>query len=371
MANNMRKGGAKPRLGLPSLPSLPVSPKSLISALGIAVEQGSQELTVSIVVDASLDTALVEYAKQAFRPQSGNINLAVIPYYAEVVRFAADSALVVVLANVAPATGRLLNQALRQGIPAVAVTLDAAQLQQLARDNYNEIDLDSIVTVTGGGAAAGAGGGAGGDGVGEDVAGSGIGVGSGTAGAAGGGAVGDGLPSLDEVRFQSLFKKLGQWMVRRLPDERLVLARAFDFVRQPFVNNAIQATSLQNAAIAAVFFLPGADMPLLTLNQVKLFLQIGTAYGAELDRQRLKEIALLVAGGLGFRAVARRLVGLIPVFGWAVRGAVGYGGTLAVGKAAQEYFERGGDLGELLSGLADKVTDKGTDKAAADDGASA
>ena len=147
--------------------------------------------------------------------------------------------------------------------------------------------------------------------------------------------------------------------MRRLPEERPALARAFAFVRQPFINNAIQATSLQNAAIAAVFFLPGADMPLLTLNQVKLFLQIGTAYGAELDRERLKEIALLVAGGLGFRAIARRLVGLVPVFGWAVRGAVGYGGTLAIGKAAQEYFERGGDLGELLSGLTDKLPGAG------------
>jgi uncharacterized protein (DUF697 family) len=152
-------------------------------------------------------------------------------------------------------------------------------------------------------------------------------------------------------RFGRLFAALGDWIVRKLPDDRLVLARAFGFVRGPFIENAIRATSLQNAAIAAVFFLPGADMPLLTLNQAKLFLQIAAVYDRTLDRQRLGELAVLLLSGFGFRALARRFVGLVPVLGWAIRGGVGYTGTLAIGKAAQEYFEKGGDLRFIMRGL--------------------
>ena len=38
------------------------------------------------------------------------------------------------------------------------------------------------------------------------------------------------------------------------------------------------------------------------------------------------------------RTVARQLLGAVPVAGWAVKGAVAYGGTRGVGEAAQRYF---------------------------------
>ena len=39
----------------------------------------------------------------------------------------------------------------------------------------------------------------------------------------------------------------------------------------------------------------------------------------------------------------------MPVAGWMVKGAVAYSGTRAIGKGAQEYFERGAvaDLSNL------------------------
>ncbi|NLG66575.1 MAG: hypothetical protein GX536_02560, partial [Actinobacteria bacterium] len=48
--------------------------------------------------------------------------------------------------------------------------------------------------------------------------------------------------------------------------------------------------------------------------------------------------------GLGFRAVARQLMGLVPGVGWAVKGGVGYAGTKALGEAAFRYFESGAAL---------------------------
>jgi uncharacterized protein (DUF697 family) len=85
-------------------------------------------------------------------------------------------------------------------------------------------------------------------------------------------------------------------------------------------------------------------------------LQIAAAYDATIDQQRLKELVVLLLGGFGFRALARRLVGVVPVLGWAIRGGVGYTATLAVGQAAREYFERGGDIKTILEGLGSRKT---------------
>ncbi len=86
--------------------------------------------------------------------------------------------------------------------------------------------------------------------------------------------------------------------------------------------------------------MPGADLPVLTLNQVRLVLRIADAYGFEIDRERLPEVLGVVGSGLGFRAVARRAIGYVPLVGWAVKGAVAYAGTRALGEAAMRYFER-------------------------------
>jgi uncharacterized protein (DUF697 family) len=47
----------------------------------------------------------------------------------------------------------------------------------------------------------------------------------------------------------------------------------------------------------------------------------------------------VVGAGSGFRAVAREMLDLVPVAGWAVKASIAYGGTKAVGEAAVRYFE--------------------------------
>jgi uncharacterized protein (DUF697 family) len=276
---------------------LPVNPKLLLEAVGFAEEQSMQECKVSVLVDASLDLDFLIYAKEALHPSVQSVQISVQSYSSDVPAFSHGSTLVIVLAADAAATGKIMTQALKEQVPAVVATLDPVTLQTVARDNYHEIDSISIVTAA--------------------------------------------QRDDKDERFRDLFKSLGAWIVREVPDERVSLARALDFIRDPFVDNAIQATAVQNAAIAAVFFLPGADLPLLTINQIKLFSQIAAVFGADLDKGRIQEIAVLLLSGFGFRAIARKLVGVIPVFGWAVRGCVGYTGTVVVGKAAYEYFKQG------------------------------
>ncbi len=52
-------------------------------------------------------------------------------------------------------------------------------------------------------------------------------------------------------------------------------------------------------------FVPGVDMPVLTLNQIRLVSRIAPRTGHELDRARLPELLGVVGAGFGFRTVAR------------------------------------------------------------------
>jgi uncharacterized protein (DUF697 family) len=86
-------------------------------------------------------------------------------------------------------------------------------------------------------------------------------------------------------------------------------------------------------------FVPGVDFPVLTLNQLRLVLRLAAAYGQQIDAERLPEILGVVGSALGFRAIARQTLGVIPIAGWAVQGAFAYAGTRTLGEAAIRYFE--------------------------------
>jgi uncharacterized protein (DUF697 family) len=95
-------------------------------------------------------------------------------------------------------------------------------------------------------------------------------------------------------------------------------------------------------------FVPGVDMPMLTLNQARLILRLALAHGEEIDGGRALELLAVVGGGLGFRALAREALGAVPFAGWAIKGAIAYTGTRAIGEAALRYFEAGAPLARLV-----------------------
>ncbi len=137
-------------------------------------------------------------------------------------------------------------------------------------------------------------------------------------------------------------RQLGEWLAENLSGKRLSLANNFEFMRRAVAVESIQATAMQNGAIGAVPFFPGADMPLMTANQMKMVLQIAAAFGQPLSGKRVRELAAVLGGGFVLRAIARTLLDFIPGFGWAIAGGIGYSGTIAMGYAALEYFEAGG-----------------------------
>ena len=134
-------------------------------------------------------------------------------------------------------------------------------------------------------------------------------------------------------------EEIARAIAHSLNEHATPLAARLPVLRDAVVDRLITRFSRQNAMIGVAVFVPGADMPVLTVNQIRLLMRIADAYGFELDRERIPEVLGVIGTGFGFRAVARSLLGVVPVAGWAVKGGIAYGGTRALGEAAKRYFE--------------------------------
>lgn len=156
---------------------------------------------------------------------------------------------------------------------------------------------------------------------------------------------GKGLADSEKER---LALEMGTWIVEQVPDQKLAFAHAFAFVRKPLALSAVNATAAQNAGIGLVVFVPGADMPIMTINQAKMVLQIAAAYGHPLSKDRIKELAATLGSAFVFRGIARQAAGFIPALGWAIKMTMGYVGTVTIGKTAVSYFENGGDAAGVI-----------------------
>jgi uncharacterized protein (DUF697 family) len=122
----------------------------------------------------------------------------------------------------------------------------------------------------------------------------------------------------------------GPWLASQLPAFR------------PFVVEQLTETAARrNAKAALLIFVPGADMPVLTAVQMRLVLSIAACHGQKVSPDRAVELLSVLGAGFGFRAIAREMLDVVPVAGWAVKSGVAYSATKALGRAADEYFAHG------------------------------
>jgi uncharacterized protein (DUF697 family) len=136
--------------------------------------------------------------------------------------------------------------------------------------------------------------------------------------------------------------EIARALARRLGEDGTALAAKLPVLRPAVCEELIRSFSKKNAIVSAAIFVPGVDMPILTINQIRLVLRLAIAHGQEIDRERAAELLGVVGAGFGFRAIARQLLDFVPIAGWAVKGAIAYTGTRAIGAAAHRYFEARG-----------------------------
>lgn len=147
--------------------------------------------------------------------------------------------------------------------------------------------------------------------------------------------------SLSGLSGETVRQELVPHVVRAVDEEHLVsLGRSYPAFRRAVCEEVVRKNARQNAVVGALP-IPGADMPVMTANQARMVLMIAAAHGEELSLERARELAGVLAAGVGLRTLARQAVKLVPVGGWAAAGTIGYAGTLAMGRAAILYFERG------------------------------
>ena len=132
--------------------------------------------------------------------------------------------------------------------------------------------------------------------------------------------------------------------MRAAGDAAAALATRLPAVRRSYCDHVILSNAAQNGVIGAVVIIPGADMPAMTANQIRMVLKIAAGYGEEVGLDRAFEILSVVGTAFVFRTLARQALDFVPGFGWALKGAVGFSGTVALGQAAIAYFEAGAPL---------------------------
>ena len=142
-------------------------------------------------------------------------------------------------------------------------------------------------------------------------------------------------------------------------DLHLALSRNLPGLRPHIVDYIVTNTACVNAEVAvisaAAASIPGigpiypgiafGDTVILTKNQVMMAFRLAGACGLSIDIVHLKgEVLAIIGGGLGWRTLAREMVGALPVLGIPLKGAVAYAGTYAVGVALARYFTTGSRL---------------------------
>lgn len=296
-----------------ALPKMPINLKTLAKAGEAFEEESNANTQVEVLVDTSASRELVSMCRKLFEVRPGAIDLSLTGFSDTKPTLNKDAGLSVIVAGSSAFLGRMMEIALWSGMPCVVLSEDAAALVATVPEEDALEIARNIIEVD--------------------------------------------LAKPREV----LERDLSQWCIAHLPDMRLSLGTAFPFMRHPIAVDLTRQTAFENAVISSVFFLPGADLPLLTLNQCKLFYQIAVINEVPLSRARLADLAVVIASAFGLRGIARLVVKKLTPVGWLVRGSIAFGATMSMGHLAHQLYSRGGGVIELAK---DRFGNKGNQTSA-------
>lgn len=128
-------------------------------------------------------------------------------------------------------------------------------------------------------------------------------------------------------------------LAARLGEDGAPLAARIPLLRGAVSEQLVSSVARRNGVLAAAAWMRRADLPPLALNELRLVLRLAQAHGEETGRERVPDLALALGAAFGLRAVARELLDFVPGNGWAVKAAVAYAGTRALGAMARKRYE--------------------------------
>jgi len=144
-------------------------------------------------------------------------------------------------------------------------------------------------------------------------------------------------------------------IVKAREDLGLALARSFYPFRRPVVDRIITSVARENAIFAVASALPNvvpsvlelpwaigefaSDTAFITMNQVRMAFLVAAASDKQVGYDKhLAELLSIAAGAFGWRALARELVGFIPLGGGLIpKGAIAFAATYVLGKGLEHF----------------------------------
>ena len=317
------------------MPSMPIDINKLFESVVNLGQERDQNARVDLVFDPTASPALIDLVLKAFIDVRPNIHVADTVLSSEVPSISSKSDACIVVGGDSVLLGNVLEAAAKSNVPAVVIiergnTYFAKDPREAQAFADVTLASNTVSNVAGNAQVPGA-------------------------------VVGIPLSSIIDIDMSSgsdrPLEELGTWIVQNVPSKRVALAASFPFLRHPLAIELAKQNTIQNGAIGLVFFMPGADMPLITLNQAKMILQIASVYGRKLNNDCIKEVVGVLIGAFGFRAIARRLIAQAPVLRWLIKPAIAASGTMAMALTAVEIYEEDGRL-HAVEGYVDKGWEK-------------
>lgn len=298
---------------------LPVDVNALMNEVTDVQAAREMSLAVSVYIDETAPDDLAAHVRNAFASSSSLVRMTVT-YIGESFTPHPTDDIAIVVAGETGIAGEQAAAVRGVGVPTMVVTLEPGRIDRISKGVNCPVPDGDIISPWG-----------------EEETGG----------------------EFDEKAADALNDRMGRWIVAVCTAKRLAFAIAFPFMRRPLAKDAVQVSALENAGIGLLSFIPGADLPIMTLVQAKMVLQIAAAYGQEMSVDRLKEVGAVVIGAYLSRSIARKLIAAVPVIGFVVRTGIAYGSTYAMGNAVIEYFE-GGQNATGVANVLERATGVGT-----------
>ncbi|HEV1285521.1 MAG TPA: hypothetical protein VNU44_09425 [Bryobacteraceae bacterium] len=148
-------------------------------------------------------------------------------------------------------------------------------------------------------------------------------------------------------------------ILKRREDLMLPLARHLYPFRKPAAHKIIRAVAKENAMFSLATAIPdiipslasipwaigefSSDTAFLTMNQIRMAFQLAAVSDRPIGyREQKSEVASIIAGAFGWRALARELVGKVPFGGGLIpKAGIAYAATYAVGLSLERLYRLG------------------------------
>lgn len=148
-------------------------------------------------------------------------------------------------------------------------------------------------------------------------------------------------------------QKVRSTLTNRLPQRAPAMGRAFPAFREAAIKAILDETAQVNAQFALVsnvpavipvlggFFAAGADLLVLTKNQLLMLYKVAAVHGKDLGNRKafFQEMLSVVGAAMLWRTVARELASFLPfAAGTIPKVIIAYAGTVVVGRTADFYY---------------------------------